>query len=98
MHPRIGRKYSSRYARRISGETSVVGGYHRLVANCTRNYMVITRALLQPRIHDNKTDEGSNEEEDNATCMLACALLAACSRLLRVGVHRGGETRHRMRS
>lgn len=26
--------------------------------NCTHNYMVITRALLQPWLHDNKTDEG----------------------------------------
>lgn len=26
--------------------------------NYTHNYMVITRALLQPWLHDNKTDEG----------------------------------------
>lgn len=41
--------------------------------NCTHNYMVITAALLQPWLHDNKTDEGPWKGQCRGALTLTCS-------------------------
>ena len=55
--------------------------------NCTHNYMVITRALLQPWLHDNKTGEGLRKGQYRGALGFTCLPCTYVRRVI-ADVHR----------